>query len=373
MADFNKLFQVHLDLNNNQLVRTLFENLASAPTPFEGKVYYNTTDKNAYVYNGTSWLNMSNIVTSFSGLSDTNITSLTVGEIAQWDGLAWINRTLAEAGISASNHNHALDSLSNVSITANSSGELLMWNGTSWINQTKAELNIAPLDAFNSHTGNTAVHFIINDAGTATNETWSASKINSEIVTLTNLTAGALIYKGGYNASTNVPALDSTPIAGIRIGWTYTVTFSGDFFTEAVQVGDMLIAEISNPTVLADWTIVNKNIPDIVSASETAQGIIEIATNAETIASTDDTRAVTPLKLDQKVASYRFSANIGNGTLTSIPVTHSLNSIDVIVKVARVSDGKVIICDDVITSASVVTFNFNVAPTTSQYRVTIQK
>ena len=82
---------------------------------------------------------------------------------------------------------------------------------------------------------------------------------------------GGLVYQGGYNAATNTPALDATPIAGIKKGWTYTVTADGLFFTEQVRVGDVLIAEIDSPTTLADWTTVQNNI-DIASASQIGIG-----------------------------------------------------------------------------------------------------
>jgi hypothetical protein len=44
---------------------------------------------------------------------------------------------------------------------------------------------------------------------------------------------GALVYQGGYNATTNSPDLDSGSNIAITKGWTYTVTVAGDFFTEA--------------------------------------------------------------------------------------------------------------------------------------------
>lgn len=311
---------------------------------------------------------------AYSASTDVNIVSVTSGEITTWDGTKWINQTLAEAGISTSAHTHTLDSLSNVTITANSNGEILMWNGSAWINQTLQEMNIAAADAFAAHTGDTSIHFIINDlTTTATTEVWSAAQIQSELDTINSLISGALVYKGGYNANTNTPDLDTSPSSAITIGWTYTVTFSGDFFTEAVQVGDMLIAEIDSPTTLADWTIVNKNIPDIVPASETEPGIIEIATSGETNTGTDDTRAITPLKLNLALATYKYSETIGNGALTTFTITHNLGTLDVLIQVKEISTGAIIICDDKATGINTVSLTFNTAPTSSQYRVTILK
>lgn len=56
---------VDLDLQKNQLVQARIENRASAPTsPLAGQLYYNTSDNNYYGWNGTVWLNLSQILTS---------------------------------------------------------------------------------------------------------------------------------------------------------------------------------------------------------------------------------------------------------------------------------------------------------------------
>ena len=208
---------------------------------------------------------------------------------------------------------------------------------------------------------------------------WLALVNEDDLAGLGNSVTGGLINKGGYDAATNTPLLDATPIAGIKNGWTYVITAAGTFFTEPVQIGDMIISKQDNPTTLAHWTIVNKNIPDIVNSSETERGIIEISTTAEALAGTDDTTAITPLKLRQTLGTtgtvsnaIKFSQLIGDGAAVSIAVTHNLNNTAVIAQVARVaSPFDVIECEMVITSANVVNFNFNVAPTTGQYRVTI--
>lgn len=44
---------------------------------------------------------------ALSTLSDVTITSIASGELLAWNGSAWINQTLAEAGIAASSHSHA--------------------------------------------------------------------------------------------------------------------------------------------------------------------------------------------------------------------------------------------------------------------------
>ncbi len=74
------------------------------------------------------------------------------------------------------------------------------------------------------------------------------------------LLANVFTKKGPYNAATNTPDLDTTPIAGIKSGDSYNVSVAGDFFTEAVEVGDLLVACTDDPTMLSDWLILQGNI-----------------------------------------------------------------------------------------------------------------
>lgn len=58
-------FYVDVDFHQKQAVKVRVENLASAPSsPVAGQVYYNTSDNFFYGYNGTTWVNLSQIVSS---------------------------------------------------------------------------------------------------------------------------------------------------------------------------------------------------------------------------------------------------------------------------------------------------------------------
>jgi len=116
--------------------------------------------------------------------------------------------------------------------------------------------------------------------------------------------SSALTYQGGYNAATDTPALD-TGSPTISVGDTYVVTAAGNFFTEAVEIGDMLISVVdsSDAAALSDWTIVQTNIG---AASETSPGYIEIATQAEVDGASDTTRAV--------VSAYLHNTTFDGGT-----------------------------------------------------------
>lgn len=158
------------------------------------------------------------------------------------------------------------------------------------------------------------------------------------VITVANLNdvTGLLEFKGGYNAATNTPNLDSSPTAGtIKKGDYYVVTAAGTFFTEPLEIGDSLFANVDDPASLSDFTLVQYNLTD---ATETRKGVAEIATQAETNAGTDDSRIVTPLKL--KNASFlqnlakKYSGSTTIGTLAGAQtITHNLGTRDVVVSV----------------------------------------
>lgn len=206
---------------------------------------------------------------------------------------------------------------------------------------------------------------------TSTTQTWSAATIQSQI---NSSVVGALTFKGSYNASTNSPNLstDST----IKTGYTYVVSVAGTFNGEAVEPGDMIIAKVDNPgSVLSNYTIVNKNIPTIVNASETAPGIVELATTAETLAGTDNTRAITPAGLSGALAGLtKYTGSFGISGTISYTITHNLNTLDVDVTIYRASDRRIVEMEWYPSAVNTVSINMNVAPSSSnEFLISIQK
>ena len=84
--------------------------------------------------------------------------------------------------------------------------------------------------------------------------------------------SGALIYQGGYDATSAAPS------AGVKQGWTYAVTVAGTgspagFWSPTLEVGDLIIANQDTPVDAGDWTEINKNI-DV--ATGTVLGIVNV-------------------------------------------------------------------------------------------------
>jgi Coiled stalk of trimeric autotransporter adhesin len=118
------------------------------------------------------------------------------------------------------------------------------------------------------------------------------------------------------------------------------------------------------------WTAFGTVAPP---ASETTQGIAEIATQAETDTGTDDTRFVTPLKLTTWGSRARvFAQTIGDGSATLYTVTHNFNTRDVIVQVYRNSGSFDEVIVDVNRALNSVDIVFAAAPSSNQFRVVVK-
>lgn len=273
-----------------------------------------------------------------------------------------------EAG--ANNYSHPTHSTANEFSTAVVSGLKVLSQV-----QVAANGHVTTIGSRTITAADIAAVIFNNATNSGTETTWTSTKIYTEIQgAIDQAKTGALQYKGEYNVSTNTPNIGTD--ATIKIGYTYVVAGSGNFAGQAVESGDMIIARTDNPgTTAGNWQIVNKNIPAIVDATTTIKGIVELATDAEAIAGTDTTKAVTPkalhAALDAKVGGY--AANFGDGATTSFTITHGLNTQDVTIQIQRVSTRTEVAMETASPTSTTVTVKCNIAPTAGEFRVIIKK
>lgn len=88
---------------------------------------------------------------------------------------------------------------------------------------------------------------------------------------------GQSVFQGAYDAATNTPNLDTTSNIAVTKGFFYAVTVAGNFFTEAVQPGDLIYADVDQPAnnagnVKSKWVVVQSG-QDIATAGAQASAI----------------------------------------------------------------------------------------------------
>jgi hypothetical protein len=322
-----KKFLVNLDLAKNQILNAAIQNLSSAPSsPVQGQVYYNTGDNRIYFWDGTAWIDMS-------------------GDIRD---------VIGGAGLAAATSNGIITLDVNVD---NSTVEI----ATDTIRVKDGGITTAKL-------ANVSTDLTTNSGSTAV-PTAAAVKsyVDANIGGLGNL-------EGAWDASSGSFPVGSAPTAGTKSGDYWYVSVAGTTGGVAFNVGDVIIAKINSASTssAADWIQLEVNRDQ---ATESTLGLVRIADQTAVNAGTDDTEAITPLKLktylDANVGGY--TTLIGNGTNTSFNVIHGLNTAALIIAVYDNATGEEVMVDIVNVDSIQVIVSFAVAPSTNAYRVVIKK
>jgi hypothetical protein len=397
-----KKFLVNLDLNKNQLLNVVLQNLSSAPSsPLSGQIYYNTLDNVIYMWNGTTWLDIT------SG----DITAVVAGAGLTGGG------TSGSVTLDVNTDNVTLEVNSDIVRIKDlgvSTGKLADGAVTT-IKITDKNVTFAKIQDIASMT---VIGNVTGSSGTASAVsvvTDFTSALNTNLPTtlavknyVDGIVAGLGNLEGSFAAgsATNFP----TGSGGTKKGDYWYVTSAGTVQGVTLNIGDVLVAKIDNAstTLSTDWIFLESNRDQAtttilgvvrlattaeaqgltessavltpaalatVTATETRTGIAEIATQTEVNTGTDDTRIVTPLKmityLNAAVGGY--AANVGNGSNTSFALTHGLNTRDVIVMIYDNTTYEEVIADVVLTSTAVVTVSFATPPASNAYRVVIKK
>jgi hypothetical protein len=213
---------------------------------------------------------------------------------------------------------------------------------------------------------------IVTDLASASTTTLATS---TAVKSYIDTAVGALgNLEGAWDPSTGTFPVGTAPVAGTKKGDYWYVTTAGTAGGVSFNIGDVIIAKINaaSTTSAADWIQLEVNRDQ---ATETVLGVLRLATQSEVTTGTNDTAAVTPLKLKTYLDQYSggsYSTDL-TGSNTSYTVTHNLGSKDITVEVYEISTGETVYTDVVRTSTNIVTVGFAAAPTSGQYRVVIKK
>jgi len=193
-------------------------------------------------------------------------------------------------------------------------------NGNIITSGTVDGIDIAALDSDVTKNADTTMagngYFLDEDNMVSDDATKVASQ-QSIVAYIAATVAGVKSYKGGYNAATNTPDLDTSPSASISSGDVYDVTAAGTFFTIDVEVGDMVTARQDAPTLESHWVITQANL---TPASIKTQYESNADTNAFTDSQvTDVSNNVTHAASTTNPHSTDVG-NLGSGTLAEFNI-----------------------------------------------------
>lgn len=396
----------NLDLTKNQILNVALQNLGTPPgSPVAGQVYYNTSDQLVYYYDGTAaaWKSMAGDITAVTAGN-----GLTGGGTTGAISLA-VNLDGATLSVSASGVKIATGGVSNNELASNSVTTIKITDKNVTFAKIQDVATMTVIGRVVAGTGVTSAVGVVSDLANASTTTLATSTAIKSYIDTTVAALGNL--EGSFDASgSTFPVVGAAP--GTQKGDYWYVTVAGNVGGQmTLNVGDVIIAnkDDAGPTTAADWIALESNRQQAtttilgmvylatnaeaqtgtdtikaitpaslasVTSTETRAGLIEIATQAEVTTGTDDARAITPLKLTTHLTNLvgRYAANIVQGSplLTSIPITHNLNTLDVIVELREISTGEIVYADYVVTGVNTVTVTFAVAPASNVYRIVIK-
>jgi hypothetical protein len=418
-------FLNNINLSDNQLLNAKLQVTSTAPTAAVGQIYLDSTaaDETAKYYSNVTdaWVSLkeytfptgSFITGTITGTTPKPIITFDLSATGTPDATVYLRGDNAWAPISGIPGTYTWTVSDGTNSTAVASGETVTFSGT--VN----EIEVA-------ESGRTVTIGLPNDVTIANNLTVGGTGNFTGQVTIPilpiastdaaskdyvdNAVVGGLVYQGGYDAATNTPDLTTSPNSILK-GWTYTVTADGTFFGEQLRIGDVLIAEVDDPSALGDWTTVQNNI-DLASLTQIGIGNVnaepagdkdglsvaytsgtatvgldidglpnfsinpisgaDLASleiplyNGDTSSANEKIELATLLSAASKQISY---ATTITDTAT---ISHGLASSDVMVQLYDITTGETVYADVDRISTTQVTITFATTPTNS-IRVLVQK
>jgi hypothetical protein len=426
-------FLNNIDLTNNQLLNAKLQVTGTQPQSAPGQIYFDSSLDTALYHDNNNWVRLRDTtLTSGTFVSATDVSSggtldytVELSATGTPDATKYLRGDNAWEPITAIPGTYTWTVSDGTNTTAVASGATVKFSGTA------DEIEVAEASG--------TVTIGLPDDVTITNDitVLGAGDFTGQVTIpilpvantdaaskdyVDNAVVGGLVYQGGYDANLNSPDLTTSPNSILK-GWTYTVIADGTFFGEQLRVGDVLIAEINDPSALTDWTTVQNNI-DLASLTQVGIGNvnasilddelgIEVAYAAGTAKVGLDIDGLALDALAEQPSDYflpiydagsginnkaklsdllafansvtSFSGIIGNGSATSIRledsgavapnINHGLgtDSSSFMIQLVDVSSGETVYADVTRGAGGQVTINFAAAPAVNDIRVLIQK
>jgi hypothetical protein len=416
----------HLDFGKSaQIIQVTLQKVSSLPSPgWAGGLVYLTTDNKIYWHNGTDWVainDTSGLITSVTGSGGITVTTnagvATVtfdpdGSTLELDGVgAAAKARIKDAGVTSikiADKNITFAKIQDIP-TMTVIGRITSGTGVSSAITVLTDLDVVIANHDSLATAK-AVKDYVNERVGGLGSLQGGFNANTE----SQFPSGS--KKGDYWYVTHSGTVQGVPfnIGDVIIAnqanasptntghWIFLETNRDQATTTVLGLVKLATQAEARAMTDTEKALTPKNLDDVKAtnaetqtgtatdrfitpanltsrtATETRTGIARIATQAEVTTGTDDTTIVTPAKLkvdlDTRFGAFgKYVANVGNGSATSITVTHSFNTLDVTAEVFENSTGQSVICDVTRTGVNAISVGFATAPTSNQFRVIIRK
>ena len=418
-------FLTSIDLNKNELQNARIQNLAADPsTPVAGQVYYNTVANEMRIYNGTAFeaIGLNGVTADAAELNILDGATLTTTELNYVDGVT--SGIQGQLNLKAPLANPTFTGVVDIASTAT-----IRFDGAT------ADANKTTLTVVDPTAGRTislpnatgTVALVENKLHDFALATASVDLNNQKITNLTDpanpqdaankryvdAAVVGIDWKASVRAATvaagtlatsfaNGQVIDGVTLAtGNRIlikdqatgseNGIYTVNATGaptratDADT-AAEITASFAVFVEEGTANADsgYTLTNNGTVTIGTTAlvftqftglgqiTAGNGLTKTANTLDVVGGLGIVANANDVAIDTAVVVRKYAVAIGDGTATSITVTHNLNTRDVTVGVyASASTYDEVECDIQHTTADTVTLLFSVAPTAGQYRAVV--
>jgi len=405
-----RLFVTDINLNKNELQNARIQGISAAPSaPVTGQIYYDTSTKTMYYYNGVTDINLQPQGPWVAMGASQEVIQDVIG--ASVEGGVGLTRTYVDStGITT------ID-LDNTAVTAGSYGSATAIptftvdaQGRLTAAGTVSVATQLDLGADNAHGGykldllTDSIKFVGGegiDTTYTTDDTLHTITIAGEDASTTNkgiasfadadftVTAGAVTIKnvnlgtqttGDYVKDIQGTANEITVAPTSGEGAQVTIGLPDDVtITNNLNVGGNLnVTGTINSVNTTQVNIVDNKInlnTDFTGDPTVNAGIRVERGNAADVEllwnESSDNWTLTNDGTNYHAITRKFTAVIGDGTTFQYPVTHNLGTREVVVNVYDTATYDTVECDVVRTSTSVVTLGFTAAPASGAYTVVI--
>jgi hypothetical protein len=418
-------FLTPIDLTKNELQNAVIQNLAADPsTPVAGQVYYNTVANEMRIYNGVAFeaIGLNGVTADAAELNILDGATLTTTELNYVDGVTsgiqgqidlkaplasptFTGTVSLDTGVSVvfegATANAFETTLSVVDPTADRAIALPNASGTAALVENKlhdfalatasVDLNnqkitnltdpTNPQDAANKRYVDAAVVGIdwkasVRVATTAAVNIATAFENGDTLDGVVLVTGDRLLVKDQTDGSENgiyVVAISGSPTRASDADTSAEVTASFAVFVEEGTVNaDSAWTLTNNGTVTIGTTVLVFTQFTGLGQITAGNGLTKTANTLDVIAGLGIVSNANDVAIDTTVVVRKYAVAIGDGSATSITVTHNLNTRDVTVGVySATSTYDEVMCDVQHATVNTVTLLFSVAPTAGQYRAVV--